>query len=187
MASNSHQYSMLTFIPFVSSDGFLVRMFGQQSAAFFIESLLRMNARDVYLVKNVPGWPNGLMVQRPSVFISRCDALVDNVPFWILDFIPLPTYQVVPQQIRTPLNQSDWRQYVEQAYLRMPVFFVQNNGAIGLPLPRAMVGGTASLHGANTAAPLGGDHSTLIHIAASPSLFPFPCLFLPFLRPSFRH
>ncbi|KAI0255941.1 hypothetical protein BJV78DRAFT_1107592, partial [Lactifluus subvellereus] len=72
---------------------------------------------------------------------------------------------VIPQKIWSPPNQSDWRRYVEQATLRMPVFFVQNNGTIGLPLPRAAVGDTATLRHADRPAPLGGGHSTQIRIA----------------------
>jgi hypothetical protein len=159
----------LASIAFIRSDGFLVRMFGERDAAFFIESLLKMNAKDVYLIGNVPGWPNALMVQRPSVGDTRYDAVANNHPLWLLDFIPLPIYHVVPQKIWTPPNQSDWRRYVEQANLRMPVFFVQNDGAIGLQLPRAAVGDTASLRGADNAAPLGGGHSTQIRIAVSSS------------------
>src|SRR6267142_586744 len=148
---SSYQNIMYGSIAFVRSDVFLVRMFGERDAAFFIESLLKMNAREVCLIGNVPGWSNALMVQRPSVGDTRCDALANNDhPLWLLDFIPPglplgPLYHVVPQKIWTPPNQSDWRRYVEQASLRMPVFFVQNNGAIGLPLPRAAVGDTASL------------------------------------------
>ena len=126
------------------------------------------------------------MVQRPSVLETRCDAVVNNVPLWLLDFIPMPMYHVVPQKIWTPPNQSDWRRYVEQAHLRMPVFFVQGNGTIGLPLPRAVVGDTASLRGADSPAPLGGGHSTQIRIAVSaefsPPLQPPPSP--PFLSPS---
>src|SRR6266850_4124021 len=176
---SSYQNIMYGSIAFVRSDGFLVRMFGERDAAFFIESLLKMNAREVCLIGNVPGWSNALMVQRPSVGDTRCDALANNDhPLWLLDFIPPglplgPLYHVVPQKIWTPPNQSDWRRYVEQASLRMPVFFVQNNGAIGLPLPRAAVGDTASLRRADSAAPLGGGHSTQIRIAVSSSS-PYP-------------
>ncbi|KAH9066727.1 hypothetical protein EDB87DRAFT_1678571 [Lactarius vividus] len=135
-------------IPFTRSDGYLVRMFGHRDAAFFIESLLKMNARDVHLISNVPGWHGALMH-----------------PLWLLDFVPQPQVAVVTQQIWTPPNQSDWRRYVEQAHLRMPVFFVQNNGVIGLPLSRAVVGDTSSLRNADKPAPLGGGHSTQIRIA----------------------
>ena len=135
-----------------------------------------MNPQDVNLISNVPGWPNALMVSRPSVPNTRPDALANNQhPLWILDFVPLPPLNVVPQRIWSPPNQSDWRRYVEQADLHMPVFFVQNNGMIGLPLSRAAVGDTSSLRHANRAAPLGGGHSTQIRIAASLSPSPlFP-------------
>ena len=159
----NYQY---TSIPFVRTTGYLVRMFGPRDAAFFIESLLKTSAREVYLVGNVPGWPNALMVSQPSVPDSRGDALYnDRHPLWLLDFIPPTHGSVIPQKIWSPPNQSDWRRYVEQATLRMPVFFVQNNGIIGLPLPRAAVGDTASLRRADQPAPLGGGHSTQIRIA----------------------
>ncbi|KAH9024896.1 hypothetical protein EDB84DRAFT_1564241 [Lactarius hengduanensis] len=157
-------------ILFTRSDGYLVRMFGHRDAAFFIESLLKMNARDVHLIGNVPGWHGALMVSRPSVPGTHPDALANNEhPLWLLDFVPQPQVTVVTQQIWTPPNQSDWRRYVEQAHLRMPVFFVQNNGVIGLPLSRAAVGDTSSLRTRTSRPPLGGGHSTQIRIAVSPS------------------
>lgn len=170
---NGYPNQPYTPIPFVRSEGFLTRMFGRRDAAFFIESLLKVPARDVYLVGNVPGWHTALMVQRPSTRDARVDAIdANNQHLWLLDIIPPPMYQVVPQQIWTPPNQSDWRRYVEQASLRMPVFFIQNDGAIGLPLARALAGDRASLRGADMSAPLGGGHSTQIRIAVSTSLFP---------------
>ncbi len=140
-------------------------MFGQRDAEFFIESLLKVHARDVQLIGNVPGWPNALMVSRPSVSGAPVDAVANEHPLWLLDFVPLSQFTVVTQKIWSPPNQSDWRRYVEQARLRMPVFFVQSNGTIGLPLPRAVVGDTATLRKANEPAPLGGGHSTQIRIA----------------------
>jgi hypothetical protein len=174
---------MYTSTQFIRSDGFLIRMFGHRDAAVFIESLLKMNANDVFVAGNVPGWPNALMIQRPSVADTRCDAMVNNNPLYLLDFIPLPMHHVVPQKIWTPPNQSDWRRYVEQANLRMPVFFVQNNGIIGLPLPRATVGDTASLRNSDGPAPLGGGHSTQIRIAVSSSFPLTPCPLHPLSPP----
>ncbi|KAF8269779.1 hypothetical protein EI94DRAFT_1724317 [Lactarius quietus] len=165
-STHTYQNQPYARIPFTDSDGYLVRMFGTRDAAFFLESLLKMDARDVQLIKNVPGFPNALMVSRPSVNGTHPDAVANNQhPLWLIDFVPQPRLSVVPQQIWSPPNQSDWRRYVEQAHLRMPVFFVQNNGVIGLPLPRAAVGDTTSLRNADRAAPLGGGHSTQIRIA----------------------
>jgi hypothetical protein len=182
---NGYQNQSCIPIPFVRSEGFLTRMFGRRDAAFFIESLLKVNVRDVYLVGNVPGWHSALMSQRPSTHDAIVDAIDNNnQPLWLLDIIPPPMYNVVPQQIWTPPNQSDWRRYVEQASLRMPVFFIQNDGAIGLPLARALAGDRASLRCADMPAPLGGGHSTQIRIAVSTSLSPPLHLPLPLLSPS---
>jgi hypothetical protein len=140
-------------------------MFGRGDAAFFIQSLFKVNVRDVYLVGNVPGWPNAFMTRTPSTNDARVDAIdPNNRPLWLLDIIPPSMNHVVPQQMWTPPNQSDWRRYVEQANLRMPVFFIQNDGTIGLPLARAITGDRA-LRGANMPAPLGGGHSTQIRVA----------------------
>ena len=172
-STNIRQNLAYARVTFNGSNGYLVRMFGVQDAAFFLESLLKMNPQDVNLISNVPGWPNAMMVSQPSVPNARPDALANNQhPLWILDFVPLDPLNVVPQQIWSPPHVSDWRRYVEQANLHMPVFFVQNNGVIGLPLSRAAVGDTALLHNAKRAAPLGGGHSAQIRIAASLSPSP---------------
>jgi hypothetical protein len=170
---NGYQNQPYTSTPFIRSEGFITKMFGRGDAAFFIESLLKVDVRDVYLVGNVPGWHNALMAQKPSINDTRIDAYgLNNQPLWLLDIVPPPMYHVLPQKIWTPPNQSDWRRYVEQANLRMPVFFIQNDGTIGLPLARALAGDRTSLRCADVAAPLGGGHSTQIRIAVSTSLFP---------------
>jgi hypothetical protein len=187
---NGYHNQSYTPIAFNRSEGFLTRMFGRRDAAFFIQSLFKVDVRDVHLVGNVPGWHNALMTRTPSIHDTQVDAIDPNHrPLWLLDIIPPAMYQVVPQQIWSPPNQSDWRRYVEQANLRMPVFFIQNDGTIGLPLARAITGDRA-LRGADMPAPLGGGHSTQIRVAVSTSLFPslhhhlrppllFPSLHLP--------
>ncbi len=173
-----YQADQSILIPFIRSDSFLdsflVQMFGSRDAAFFIEALLKVRARDVYLVGNVPGWPDALMVSRPSVRDNRYVAVVKNQTLWILDYVSSSPNSVVPQEMWIPPNHSDWRQYVKQAHLCMPIFFIQHNGTIGLRLPRATVGDTAGLRGADIAAPLGGGHSTQIRIAVSS--LPLPSL-----------
>lgn len=167
-AAGLDKHSPFTAIPFVQSEGFLTKMFGRQGAAFYIESLLKVDAKGVYLYKNVPGWPNALMSSSLSTQDAPYAALTPiNGPLWLLDFVPVATYNVIPQKIWTPPNQSDWRRYVEQASLRMPIFFIQNNGTTGLPLVRALSGDGAMLRGADTPAPLGGGYSSQIRIAVS--------------------
>jgi len=179
-SSERYRMPVYTHIPFVHCQGFLVRMFGQRDSAFFIESLLKMNARNVYLIGDVPGWPNALMAQNPSTPDAPPAAAMTlpNSPsrhFWLLDFVPSPTVTrvVVPQKIWTPPNQSDWRRYAEQANLRMPIFFVRRDGSIGLSLTCGTAGDTASLHLSDSPALLGGGHSTQIRIAVGSTS---PCL-----------
>jgi hypothetical protein len=182
---NGYPNQPCTPIAFNRTEGFLTRMFGRRDAAFFIQSLFKVDVRDVYLVGNVPGWHNAFMTRTPSIHDARVDAIdANNRPLWLLDIVPPSMYHVVPQQIWTPPNQSDWRRYVEQANLRMPVFFIQNDGTIGLPLARAIAGDRA-LRSADMPAPLGGGHSTQIRIAVSTSLS--PPLHIPPPLPSISH
>jgi hypothetical protein len=178
-SSNNYRNQQYTSTPFLYGDGFLTRMFGRRDAALFIELLLKIDARNVHLVGNVPGWHNAMMTKIPSTQDARVDALgPNNQPLYLLDFIPPPIYHVVPQKIWTPPNQSNWRRYVEQASLHMPVFFIQNDGTIGLPLERALRGDSASLRLAGVPPPLGGawgrGYSTRIRITVSTSPSPPP-------------
>ncbi|KAI0272536.1 hypothetical protein BC834DRAFT_966549 [Gloeopeniophorella convolvens] len=150
--------------PFASSQGYLVLMFGTRDAEFFVESLLKISSKEVNLIVGVhTQLSNAFFVNRPSAPNTLPDVVVGNCPLWILDFRPTGT--VIPQKIWSPPNQSDWRRYVEQAQLRMPIFFIQKNGMVGLPLTSASKGDTSSLRFGERPAPLGGGHSTQIRIA----------------------
>ncbi|KAF8265053.1 hypothetical protein EI94DRAFT_392575 [Lactarius quietus] len=167
-STSTYQKHPYARIPFTDSDGYLVRMFGTRDAASLIELLLKMNARDVHLIENVPNFPNALMVSRSSVSDAQPDAVANNQhrdSLWLIDFVPQPRFSVVPQQIWSPPNQSYGRRYVKQAHLHMPVFFMQNNGVIGFPLSPTAFGDTTLLRNGNRAAPLGGPGTVFIRIA----------------------
>ncbi|KAI9511571.1 hypothetical protein F5148DRAFT_974910 [Russula earlei] len=55
---------------------------------------------------------------------------------------------VVPQQIWFPQGHGDWRRYVEQAELHIPVFFINADGSLGVPVVNA-AGGHMTLFRAN--------------------------------------
>ena len=98
-----HQNTHYARILFNDSDGYLVRMFGARDAAFFLESLLKMDAQDVHLISNVPGWPNALMVERPSVSSTHPAAIANNQhPLWLLDFVPPPGSSSSPSRSGAP-------------------------------------------------------------------------------------
>jgi hypothetical protein len=85
-------------------------------------------------------------------------------PLWLLDYSIAQTGTVVPQELWSPQNVNDFRQYVTEAELQMPIFFVQDNGCLGLPLGDALNGRCHTLRGAQMHAPLGGKTTTFIRI-----------------------
>ncbi|KAH9967300.1 hypothetical protein BC827DRAFT_1123277, partial [Russula dissimulans] len=81
----------------------------------------------------------------------------------VFDYAVMSGGTVVPQHLWSPLGQDDWRRYVEQADFHMPVFFINANGALGVPLVNAAAG-QMSLRGADQPAPLGDKTTTKILI-----------------------
>src|SRR5882762_10942507 len=59
---------------------------------------------------------------------------------WVLDYGVRSGGSVVPQQLWAPQGQGDRRRYVDQAQFRMPIFFVNMNGALGVPVMNAAAG-----------------------------------------------
>ncbi|KAI9440514.1 hypothetical protein H4582DRAFT_1811442 [Lactarius indigo] len=85
---------------------------------------------------------------------------------WLLDYDITSRRggTVVPQQLWSSQGQGDWRRYVEQAQLHIPVFFVNADGSLGVPVSHAAAG-QMSLRLANEPAPLGDRTTTKIRIS----------------------
>ena len=84
-------------------------------------------------------------------------------PGWLLDHRIRPGGSVVPQQMWFPQGQGDWRRYVEQAQLQMPLLFVNADGTLGIPIVNAAAG-QVLLRGASERAPFGDKATTKIRI-----------------------
>ena len=84
-------------------------------------------------------------------------------PLWLLDYSFVPIGTVVPQELWFRQSVNDW-QYVTEAELQMPIFFIQNNNHLGLSLGDAINGRCHTLRGAQTHAHLGGKVTTFIRI-----------------------
>jgi hypothetical protein len=68
----------------------------------------------------------------------------DGVVYWILDYIPDSRFgAIVPQQIYVPSARS--RSIPPTESLLPPIFFVQNNGSVGIPMVYAAAKMTNSL------------------------------------------
>ncbi|KAI0320882.1 hypothetical protein OF83DRAFT_1052226 [Amylostereum chailletii] len=72
---------------------------------------------------------------------------------------------VVPQRLWCPKTTTDLRQYVVDAPLQMPIFFVNQDGSVGLSVNDAIEGNSLNSVWANIPANLGGKASTHIRIA----------------------
>jgi hypothetical protein len=96
-----------------------------------------------------------IWIQPPLNFNGR--------PGWLLDYHIRPGGSIVPQRILLPGGQGDWRRYVEQTRLQMPIFFVNADGTLGVPIMNA-VAGLMSLRGAREPAPFGDKTTTKIRI-----------------------
>jgi hypothetical protein len=95
---------------------------------------------------------------------------------WLLDYRIRPGGSVVPQQLWFPQGQGDRRCYVERAEFQLPLFFVNADGTLGVPIVNAAAG-QMCLRGAAEPAPLGDKTTTKIRIAVC-------TLTLPCARPS---
>jgi len=99
---------------------------------------------------------------------------------WLLDYSIRPGGTVVPQQLWFPQGQGDWRRYVEQAPLQMPLFFMQEDGTLGVPIANAAAG-QMFLRGARHPAPFGEKTTTKIRIGVCTRLLHTRAHHLPFM------
>jgi hypothetical protein len=97
-------------------------------------------------------------------------------PLWLLDYSIVGTGTVIPQARWSPENVNDHRQYVAEAILQMPIFFVQQNGILGLSLDDAINGRCQTLRDARMQAQLGGRTTTHIRIGVCGRCAPCRCV-----------
>ena len=141
------------------TDGYIPYTFSPQAAANYYTVLFKVDPsviqafvhKKTFFVWNQPT----IWTQPPLNFDGR--------PGWLLDYHIRPGGSIVPQQIWFPQGQGDWRRYVEQARLQMPLFFVDGNGNLGVPVVNAAAG-QMCLRGAGEPAPFGDKTTTKIRI-----------------------
>jgi hypothetical protein len=113
--------------------------------------------------------PNGSgvrFVARPAAGAFPAMPLTQDLnghPLWLIDYGVMDFGTVVPQTLWSPGNTTGLRQYVV-ASLQLPIFFIQEDGSLGLSLGDAAGGNCDSLRDAQRQALLGGGHTTTIRI-----------------------
>jgi hypothetical protein len=141
-------YIAYTFTP-LGAKNYLAILFKVEPQT--VETFLHQGA--AFFVWNQPLLPD--LTSPPLSF--------NGAPAWLLDYRIQPGGTVVPQQLWIPQGQGDLRRYVEQAPLQMPLFFIQENGTLGVPIANA-VEGQMFLRGARHPAPFGMKATTKIRI-----------------------
>lgn len=154
-------------------DGYISRaLHPNKSAEVYLSHLLKTkNLKE--LCQTLPS-PRGMaFVVRDANRLLPPQPLMsdrDGVPLWLLDYVIKDTGTVVPQRLWTPHNKNDFKQHVEEADLQLPVFFIQENGDLGLSLEDAVNGRSHdTLRDARTFAQLGGKTTTHIRISVGSS------------------
>ncbi|KZV67890.1 hypothetical protein PENSPDRAFT_754594 [Peniophora sp. CONT] len=146
-------------------DGFLAHMFGVFTELFF-QSLLKTSVRSLPVQFPLHGWPSAFALSQGAV-TSLQPNVVDayQYPYLLLDLLVNTAIgPVVPQTLWVPRSSRDLAQYVLEATLELPIFFVRNDGGIGITVADASAGNSASLLGSTRAVNVGGRTSVHLRI-----------------------
>lgn len=144
-------------------DGYISYTFTPQVAEIYLAYLFKVDPKKLQTF-SVNNWPGAFFVADPPMNHCRPQHIVNGRYAWLLDYALRRGGSVVPQQLWSPQGQGDWRRYVEQALLHIPVFFVNADGSLGVPVSHAAAG-QMSLRHANEPAPLGDRTTTKIRIS----------------------
>jgi hypothetical protein len=155
------------------TDGYISYTFTPLVAEVYLSFLLRVNLQTVRAF-SFDDWPGAYFVWNHAANYSRPSRIVNERPAWLLDYAKsseedrairpvVAVGSVVPQQFWSPQGQGDWRRYVEQAELHLPIFFVNTDGSVGVPVTDATTK-RMSLHGADEPVPLGNRTTLKIRI-----------------------
>jgi hypothetical protein len=147
-------------------DGYLSYTFTPQVVEIYLAYLFKVDPKRVQ-VFGAHNWPGAFFITNPLMNHCRPQHIGNGRYAWILDYAVNSRRgggSVVPQQLWSPQGQGDWRRYVEQAQLYIPVFFVNMDGSLGVPVSHAAAG-QMSLRDANASAPLGDRTATKIRIS----------------------
>lgn len=143
-------------------DGYLSHTFTPQGAEGYLACLLKVAGKRVHTF-GAHNWPGAIFIDSPPMYHCRPQHIGNGRYAWLLDYAVGSGGSVIPQQLWFPQGQGDRRHYVEQTQLYIPVFFVNMDGTLGVPVPHAAAGQT-SLRDANEPAPLDNRTTTKIRI-----------------------
>lgn len=151
-------------------DGYISQSFSPNSAEDYFQHLLKTNKTGVnqscqtllkpdgsgvlFAVKTIPNniFPVPFMQDR------------NGRPLWLLDYVIVRMGTVIPQARWSPENVTDLRHHVTNAILQMPIYFVQQDGSLGISLDDTINGRCHTLRDAGMQGQFGGKTTTFIRI-----------------------
>jgi hypothetical protein len=118
------------------TDGYISYTFTSRNAEFYVVHLFKRDAASVQAIRDKSGAYSVFIP--PSHFSPPIRTQCGDS--WVLDHAVRTGGSVVPQRLWAPQGQGDRRRYVDQAQFRMPIFFVNMNGGLGVPVMNAAAG-----------------------------------------------
>jgi len=119
------------------TDGYISYTFGSRNAESNIVRLFQVVAPFVRAIRH---WSGAFYVLNQPSQYSPPALSVYGRNAWLLDYAVRSGGSVVPQQLQFPQGEGDRRRYVDQVQFRVPVFFVNTDGNLGVPLMDAAAG-----------------------------------------------
>ena len=141
------------------ADGYIPSTFTPHAAASYCSILFKVDSSAIQAFRHL----DTFYVWNQPTISTQLPLNVNGRHGWLLDYHVRPGGSVVPQQIWSPLSQWDWCRYIERARLQMPLFFVNADGTLGVPIVNAAVG-QMCLHGAGEPVPFGDKATAKIRI-----------------------
>ena len=122
--------------------GYISYTASPRAAEFFLVHLLFKveNTASIEVIRDPFGSGAFFVFNHPSRF-SPPPFTINRRSAWVLDYDVRTGGSVVPQELWPQARlQGDRRPYVEHAQFRMPIFFVDINGGLGVPVMNAAAG-----------------------------------------------
>ncbi|KAI0039635.1 hypothetical protein FA95DRAFT_1002167 [Auriscalpium vulgare] len=145
--------------PNILLDGYLAHTFRPPDAERYLARFLKIPIHTLILKWDVEGWPHAVFMAHPSQAQAHPRTRAAQFhTMWLLDYAAggVPG-TVVPQRL--------WAGSDCDGVLQMPIFFVREDGSLGVPLTRACGGNLNTVRGINDEASLGGNIVTNLLVA----------------------
>ncbi|KAI0295984.1 hypothetical protein BC826DRAFT_257869 [Russula brevipes] len=142
-------------------DGYISETFSPRVAVIYVACVFKVEPTRLRTFTHECR-PGVFFASNPPTDHSRPPITLNGRPAWVLDYVIRFGGSVIPHQL-WPHKLDDFLRSVGQASLHLPVFFLNMDGNLGVPVMNAAAG-QMSLDAAHEPAPLGGGYTTKIRI-----------------------